>query len=78
MSSPRPDGTLLETIAAGIMLVVLAALGWIVLVAYWPLTFTWASTQVEVVVILVLLSAALVVVIAVALVHTRPGSGQAP
>jgi amino acid transporter len=64
----RPWG---ETITAGVLLMVLAALVWVVLVSYWPETFALASTAVEVVALLGLLTAALVLVSVVALLHTR-------
>ena len=73
---PKTKSTQLETVTATVLLLVLAALTWMVLVAYWPATFELASTELEVVIILILLTAGLALVSAVALVHTRPGPNQ--
>jgi hypothetical protein len=61
----------LEWITAGVLLAVIAALGWMVLAAYFP---DWAGkeyTEAQVVVVSGLLLAALLLVSAVALLHTR-------
>jgi ethanolamine permease len=60
-----------ETIAAGVILAVLAALVWVVLAAYWPQTFALGPPEIEVIALLVLLATALLLVSAVALGHTR-------
>ncbi len=62
---------LLELVTAAVLLLVLAAVGWMVLAAYWPETLRLASLQTEVVVVLLLLTAALLLVTVVALVQTR-------
>lgn len=62
---------LLERTAAVVLLLVVAALGWIVAAAYWPDAVRLVSADVEVVVVLTLLVAALALVSTVALLHTR-------
>jgi hypothetical protein len=66
-----PRGAGLETLAAIVLLLVLAALAWMVLAAYWPAAFSVAPVETEVIAMLVLLTAALLLVSVVALVHTR-------
>ena len=61
----------LERITAAVLLLVIAALGWIILAAFRPEWNDWASQAVQVLVILALLSAALILVSVVALLHTR-------
>jgi ethanolamine permease len=63
--------TLAEGVTAAVLVLVLAALAWMVLAAYRPETFGLASVEVEVVAVLALLGVALVLVSAVALGHTR-------
>ena len=66
-----PTHPVLETVAAAVLLLVLAAIVWMVLAAYWPASFQVASTSTEVIAMLILLSAALVLISVVALLHTR-------
>jgi hypothetical protein len=61
----------LERIAAGVLWLVLAALGWMVCVAYAPAWGRVLSEEAEVVILLVLLTGALLLVSVVALWHTR-------
>jgi hypothetical protein len=67
----RPPLRLLELVAAGVLLAVVAALGWMIVVAYLPATMRLPSLEMEIVIILVLLSAALLLVSLIALLHTR-------
>jgi hypothetical protein len=62
---------LLEQLASAILLLVLAALGWMILAASFPEWGRLASLEVEVMGIVGLLVAALVAVSVVALLHTR-------
>ena len=62
---------LLERVTAGVLLLVVALLGWILLAAYQPEEARWAAEEVQVLVALGMLSAALVLVSVVALLHTR-------
>jgi hypothetical protein len=62
---------LLERLTAGVLLAVLAALGWMIVAVYLPAWGCWLSTEAEVLIILALLTAALALVSAVALLHTR-------
>jgi CHASE2 domain-containing sensor protein len=68
-ASRRP--TWLEHVTAGVLLLVLLALGWMVLAAYWPGWASWTRRDEQVFLLLTLLSAALVLVSVVALRHTR-------
>jgi hypothetical protein len=70
----------LEVVTAGLLLVVLAAVGWLVLAAYAPAWAAWPGQEVQVLVLAGLLLAALLLVSAVALCHTRsaPSSPLAP
>jgi hypothetical protein len=68
---PKRGVLALETITAAVLLLVLAALAWMVLAAYWPGAFRLAAVGTEVIVVLVLLSLALALVSIVALLHTR-------
>jgi hypothetical protein len=61
----------LERLTAALLLAVVLALGWMVLVTYYPEGPRLASVEVEVVVMLALLAAALILVSVVALLHTR-------
>lgn len=65
------SGSLLELITAAVLVLVLAALAWMVAAAYWPGQFRLASIEVEVVTVSALLTAALLLVSVVALLHTR-------
>jgi hypothetical protein len=74
MSSPAPDGPtptgrilLLERITAGVLLLVIAMLGWIVLAAL----NEWNSSAGQVAAVVVILTAALVLVSVLALLQTR-------
>jgi uncharacterized membrane protein YcjF (UPF0283 family) len=67
----QPRFPLLERITAAVLLLVLAALGWVLVAAYQPDWIGWATAEVQVIVILALLTAALVLVSVVALLHTR-------
>jgi hypothetical protein len=78
--SPPPDEPerplslafrLLEWVTAAVLLLVVAALGWMLLAAYWPERSRFGSDQTEVVALLALLTAALLLVSGAALVHTR-------
>jgi ethanolamine permease len=60
-----------ERVTGVVLLLVLAALAWVVLVVSWPETFGLASTEVEVVAVLALLATALALVSVVALMRTR-------
>jgi hypothetical protein len=60
-----------EGVTGVVLVLVLATVGWVVLVAYWPGTFGLAPTEVEVVAVLALLATALVLVSVVALMRTR-------
>lgn len=62
---------LLEQTASTILLLVLAALGWMVAAAYRPEWGRLASLELEVIGIVSLLLAALLLVSVVALLHTR-------
>ena len=66
----KPD-KLLELVASGVLLLVIASLGWIMLVAYQPDWLRLGSVQLEVLIVLGLLTAALVLVSVVALRQTR-------
>lgn len=66
-----PRFPLLERITAGVLLAVMAALGWVLLAAYQPAGSLLAATEVQVVLLLALLLAALLLVSLVALLHTR-------
>lgn len=69
---------LLETLTALVLLLVLAATGWMALVAYWPDTFALGPTNLEVIAVIALLTIALVLVSVVALVHTRSSDRPPP
>jgi hypothetical protein len=62
---------LLERATAGLLLLVLAALGWMIVASYNPDWGRLASLELEVVLVVGLLLAALVLVSVVALMHTR-------
>ena len=73
-SPSRPLGLpyrLLERAATGALLLVLAALGWMVAAAYFPDSTRLSSAEVEVIVTIGLLLAGLCLVSVVALMHTR-------
>ncbi|MBI1917367.1 MAG: amino acid permease [Planctomycetes bacterium] len=61
----------LERLTALVLLLVVAALGWVLLAAYLPAWTDWAAAEVRVVFVLVLLGVALLLVSVVALLHTR-------
>ena len=61
----------LERITSLVLLLVVAALGWILFAAYQPATPDGAAEEVQAILIIGLLSAALVLVSVVALLHTR-------
>jgi hypothetical protein len=61
----------LERITAFVLLLVLAALGWMVLATWRPEWGRWVALEVQVWVVLALLTAALALVSIVALLHTR-------
>jgi hypothetical protein len=61
----------LERVTAVVLLLVVAALCWMLLAAYQPDWTEWATQETQVIAILVLLSAALVLVSVVSLLHTR-------
>ena len=62
---------LLERITAGVLILVIATLAWIILAAHDPSWGQWATTEVQVVVVLALLTTALVLVSVLALLQTR-------
>jgi sterol desaturase/sphingolipid hydroxylase (fatty acid hydroxylase superfamily) len=62
---------LIEGIASGVLVLVLAALVWMIVAAYRPEWGRLASLEFEVIFILALLLAALLAVSVVALLHTR-------
>ena len=66
----KPD-KLLELVASGVLLLVIASLGWIMLAAYQPDWLRLPSLELEVLLVLGLLTAALVLVSVVALRQTR-------
>ena len=71
---PAPRGKhfpILERVTAAVLLLVLLALGWMVLAAYWPPTAGWATLEFQVVAVILLLVLALLLVSVVALLHTR-------
>jgi hypothetical protein len=65
-----PGFRLLERVTAAVLLLVVAALGWILLAAY-QADGTEAVSEALVVAVLVLLTSALILVSVVALLHTR-------
>ena len=69
MGGGRPFA-LLERVTAAVLLLVVAALGWVLLAAELP-GWTGAASDAQVVGLLVLLTAALALVSIVALLHTR-------
>jgi hypothetical protein len=78
MNDPSTDGRVpgagfrwLERATAGVLLLVLASLGWMLWAAYRPGREPAGSVEAEVLAVLALLSAALVLVSVVALLHTR-------
>ena len=62
---------LLEQIASGLLLLVLAALGWMIVATYNPEWGRLASLEIEVILVVGLLLAALLMVSLVALIHTQ-------
>ena len=66
----KPD-RLLERVASGVLLLVIASLGWIMLAAYQPTWLRLPSLELEVLLVLGLLTGALVLVSVVALRQTR-------
>ncbi|HEV3117764.1 MAG TPA: hypothetical protein VGY58_11965 [Gemmataceae bacterium] len=71
MNNDKPPLRSLEQLTAIVLLAVVAALGWMILAAYWPAQFRLPSVQMEIVIILGLLLTALLLVSMVALLHTR-------
>ncbi len=74
MNQPTVLGSrfrLLERVTAVVLLLVMAALVWVLLASYQPDWTEWATEEVQVIVVLALLSTALVLVSVVALLHTR-------
>jgi hypothetical protein len=68
---PGPSYRLLERAAAGLLLLVLAALGWMIVASYVPEWGRLDSLELEVLVLVGLLLATLLLVSVVALLHTR-------
>ena len=68
---PGPIYRLLERAAAGLLLLVLAALGWMIVASYVPEWGRLDSLELEVLVLVGLLLATLLLVSVVALLHTR-------
>jgi len=72
ISKPQhPSYRLLEMIASGVLRMVLAAIVWMIAVAYYPEWGRMASLELEVIAIVALLVSALGLVSLVALLHTR-------
>ena len=74
LSNPKPQHPsyrVLEFIASGVLRMVLAAICWMIAVAYFPEWGRMASEDLEVIAIVTLLIAALGLVSVVALFHTR-------
>jgi hypothetical protein len=69
--APGPLSLVLEWLTAGVLVLVLASLGWMVVAAYLPAWGRWLPVEAEVNLVLVLLAAALILVSALALLHTR-------
>ena len=70
----RASGPLLlvlEWLTAGVLILVLASLGWMMVAAYLPAWGRWLPVEAEVYLVLVLLAVALILVSALALLHTR-------
>lgn len=67
----HPTYRILEFIASGVLRMVLAAICWMIAVAYYPEWGRLASEELEVIAIVTLLVAALGLVSLVALLHTR-------
>ena len=70
-TAPHPSYRILELIASVVLRMVLAAICWMIAVAYYPEWGRMASEELEVIAIVTLLFAALGLVSLVALVHTR-------
>jgi len=70
-ASPTRIFRLIEGVASGVLLLVLAALGWMIVAAYVPEWGRLASLEFEVIFIVALLLAALILVSVVALLHTK-------
>jgi hypothetical protein len=66
----------LERITAAVLLLVLLALGWMVMAAYWPPAAAWATVEIQAVAVIILLALALFLVSVVALLHTRRSGPQ--
>ena len=62
---------LLERLTGIVLLLVIASLGWMLVVVHLPEWGQWATPQIQVIVILALLTAALLLVSVLALLHTR-------
>jgi hypothetical protein len=79
-NSPRASSSrlyqLFEQLASAVLLLVLAALAWIILAASSPDWGRLASVELEVIGIVSLLVAALILVSIVALLHTRQSSAN--
>lgn len=71
MSHEPPRYVWLERITSGVLLAVVAALGWIIVVANQPGWLRLPSPTAEVIVVVTLLVLALLLVSVVALLHTR-------
>jgi hypothetical protein len=74
ISTPKPQHASyrwLELIASGVLRMVLAAVVWMIVVAYYPEWGRMASLELEVIAIVTLLVSALGLVSVVALLHTR-------
>ena len=67
----EPRFPMLERVTALVLIVVLAALAWILVAAYQPDRPWFVATESQVVILLGLLTAALLLVSVVALLHTR-------
>ena len=68
---PRSKFRVLEQVTAGVLLLVLGALAWMIIDAYWPTASGFAVSEATVIGLIVLLLAALGLVSVVALLHTR-------
>jgi hypothetical protein len=71
MNADDPGTGLLERLTGAVLVMVIAALGWMVIIAYQPEWGGGLSNEVQVIAIVALLAAALVLVSIVALLRTR-------
>jgi hypothetical protein len=70
-SPGKPEFLLLERVTAGVLLLVLVAVGWMTWASYFPEWGRLFPVEVEVILVLGVLTAALVLVTVLSLLHTR-------